>query len=86
MSTFTLYTFGKDEVQTTEPVQVDSKDLKAIGQFLLDNVEKHHRLLITDEEDYAVFEAIDKVLIFPVPPDGSPNNRWDTNLKKFVSQ
>ncbi len=53
------------------------------SQFLVEHIAKHHELRVVDENDDIVFHAIDQVLIYPIPSNGSPNNKWNDEKKMF---
>ena len=80
--TFLGYLMAKDGTYR-DPIKIKNGD--ELTKFLNDNVENHYELRVTDRDDMLVFHVIDQKLIFPIPIDGSPNNRWDSSVKKFVS-
>lgn len=56
---------------------------KEVGDFLLENVEKHYELRIVDAADNCVLHVQDQVLLFPLTDEMSANNKWNPALKKF---
>lgn len=58
---------------------------KEVGDFFLQNVETAYEIRITDTADIIVFHVVDKKLLFPLVNDMSPNNKWNSDLKKFVN-
>lgn len=65
-----------------EPMIINTTD--DLGKFILENVEKHHELRVTDTGDSLVFHVVNQVLLFPIPPGGTIENHWDSSVKKFV--
>ena len=63
------------------PVIIDNDD--KLKKFIADNVSKFHELRITDGGDLLCFHVIKQVLIHPIPPQGSVNNKWDEETKQF---
>jgi hypothetical protein len=59
------------------------KHEKALQDFLIENVEKHHEIRVTDISDNIVLHVVDQTLVFPVPFHGDPQNKWNSELKRF---
>lgn len=62
----------------------DLLSMQDMRDFLLDHIETDYEIIFTDLADDCVYHVRDKCLLFPLPDGASPNNRWDSTLKKFV--
>lgn len=78
--TFKGYCMAKDG-SYPEPIIIDTNE-KLIS-FISYNAAKHYEVRITDSNDLLCFHMVDKVLIHPIPPQGSKNNKWNDETKKF---
>lgn len=73
-----------DQGRYNDPVLISS--MNELGAFILNNVEVYHELRVTDVDDLLVFHVKDRTLIHPLIDNMSPNNKWNSDLKKFVPQ
>lgn len=71
-----------DQGRYPDPVVIESKE--ELSRFLIDNVEKHYELRVTDTSDFLVMHVVNQVLVFPVPAHGKAQNHWDSEAKRFV--
>lgn len=63
-----------------------TNDTKAVGDFLLENVTKHHELRVVGEDDATLLHVVNQSLVFPIPEGGTTNNKWDPVQHKFIEQ
>lgn len=79
---FKGYCMNKDGLYKN-PVIINNNE--SLQKFISDNVNKFHELRITDGGDLLCFHAIEQKLIHPIPPQGSVDNKWNEETKKFVT-
>lgn len=63
------------------PVIIKSKE--SLAKFISENVSKFYELRVTDAGDLLCFHVVCQQLIHPIPSQGSANNKWNEETKKF---
>jgi len=75
------YVFNKNGTHGA-PININTDE--DMSKFLLDNIETAHELRVVDSEDFTVFQATEKVLIYPLPKGASEKNCWNSEMKRFM--
>jgi len=85
MAKLFCYTIDR-EGRYPDPIVVEDEDLtNGFAQFVVDNVEKHYELRVTDMDDKIVFHVVDQTLVFPLTEGMSPSNKWSADIKRFIT-